>query len=132
MIEINNVIVEKFKIACNNLKKFLKKYQGSVAVREENHDTNFGIEYIFEIIISRLINEDNYGVVFSLTIKKQKFDDLKCVELSAIKGDGTFIELKEFMLKDNNSEFDTFIKEFEYSINHFSDKIERTIENEYV
>ena len=132
MMDTNSVLVERFKDACVDLKTYLHKYHDKITLREESHDTNFGIENLFEIIVSRLINEDNYGIVFSLTIKKQKVDDLKCVELSAIRGDGSFIASKDFLLKHDLSEIKNFLTEFKSFTDVFSKKIVETLEGEYI
>jgi hypothetical protein len=132
MVDIYELLERKFKSNCVDLKNHLHKYHDRLSFREESHDTSFGVENSLEIIVSRLINEDNYGIVYSLIIKKQKKGDLKFVELSAIKGDGSIIEDKDFEIKEDLIKYDEVMNDFLLSIDHFSKKVVEILENEYL
>ena len=132
MNDINSKLIKDFKNICVELKNDLQRYHEKISIREEDHDTDFGIENLFEIVVSNLVNEDNYGIVFSLIIKKKKNDDVKNIELSIIRGDGTFINIKDFFIRDNHFEDGSSIEEFNLFIDQFSKEILDVLESEYL
>ncbi len=131
---INTLLEEEFKDTCERIRyKCQKDYKGRVSIREEKSDTNYGVEHLFEIIFSHLINEDKYGIVLSLIAKKQMVNNGRCIEISVIESDGPIIEFKEFILtNDEEVKNKEIIKgEIRQYMSALESRIHKEIESEF-
>ncbi len=81
------------------LKSDLLKLDPMVSMIETVDESNFSQQNLTEIVINAYRNEDNYGIVFGLIFRNDKSQSTLNVELSAIKGHGKILYLKEYNIQ---------------------------------
>lgn len=99
--QLMTYFVNEFEKACSKLRDKLSTYGNLLYFRTENNESNFSVDNLFEIIIKDLSNEDDYGLVFGLSFRKDLIDGKVPIELSVIRGTGRYLKAFDFAIQSD-------------------------------
>lgn len=104
-MNLYETLLNNFKLKCDDIKAKLAPVNKEIIIREESAKTDYSNENILEIVSKDCINDDDYGIVFSLINKNSTLPSKpQEFELSAIKGDGRIILCFDFKTPSDDLE----------------------------